>query len=128
MRLSRRFALLLLAAASFAVFSFAQKEAKAQVVVVNGYGGYGGYYAGYGVFGGPAYGAPIYSAPVYAAPIYTSSFYSGPVYNGYAVPAPIAVGGYAPYGPVAPLALYPNNDIEINHKYENGLWTIDIDD
>jgi hypothetical protein len=123
MRLSRKFALLLLAVASFAVFSFAQKEAQAQVVVVSGYGGYGGYYAGYGAFGGP-----VYSAPVYAAPIYTSSFYAGPVYNGYYAPAPIAVGGYAPYGPVAPLALYPNNNIEINYRYENGLWTVDIDD
>jgi hypothetical protein len=122
MRLSRKFALLLLAAASFAVFSFAQKEAQGQVVVV------GGYYGGYGVYGGPAYSAPIYSAPVYAAPIYTSSFYAGPVYGGFVAPTPVSIGGYyAPY-PVAPWGHYPHSDLEINYKYKDGLWRVDIDD
>lgn len=123
MKMSRKFVLLLVAAASFAVFSFAQKEAKAQVVVVSGYGGYGGYYGGYGVFGGPAY-----TAPVYAAPIYTSSFYAAPAWGGYAAPAPFGYGGYyAPYPAVAPV-IYPHNGVEVNYKYENGLWTVDIDD
>ena len=126
MRFSRRFAFLLLAAASFAGLSFAQKQAQAQVVVV---GGYGGYYGGYGVVAAPVYSAPVYAAPVYAAPVYTSSYYAAPFYGGYVAPAPIAYGGYyAPYPAVAPLGIAPSNGLEINYKYKNGLWSVDIDD
>ncbi len=75
MNFTRKFALLLLAAASLAVFSFAQKQAQAQVVV---YGpSYGAYYGGYG-----AYAAPVYSAPIYSAPVYSSSFLCRPGLRG----------------------------------------------
>jgi hypothetical protein len=121
MKCSRKFAVLLLAVASTAVLSFAQKPSQAQVAVV--FDGYGGYYGGYGVYPAPAY-APVYASPWYATPVYPA-----PMYGGYAAPAPVPY--YAPYPAVAPIGhglIYPRNGLEVNYKFRNGLWFVDIDD
>ncbi len=132
MKCSRKFAVLLLAVAGMAVFSFALKQTQAQVAVV--YGGYGGYYGGYGVYAAPVY-APVYAAPVYAAPVYSTPWYATPApvyYGGYAAPVPVTYGGYggyyAPYPTVGYGAIYPRNGLEINYKFRHGLWYVDIDD
>lgn len=103
-----------------------QREARAQGVVV---------YSGYGYYATPVYGAVVHSPPLYSAPgavTYSPPYY----YGGYAAPAPVAYGTYyetyyTPYTPGTPIGhalIAPRDGMEIEYKFKNGLWYVDVDD
>jgi len=97
-----------------------QKSAQAQGIVV---------YSGYGYYATPAYGAVVHSPPLYSTPAVVT------YYGGYVAPAPVAYGTYyetyyTPYTPGAPIGhalIAPRDGLEIEYKFKNGLWYVDVD-